>query len=147
MSLKDTINNDVKEAMRAKDKERLSTLRLITSAIKQIEVDERKDLNDDDVIAILTKMVKQRKDSIDQYTKGDRPDLAEKEQAEVEIVQIYLPAQLSDEEIAAMIDQAIADTGAESMKDMGKVMGKLKGQLAGRADMGAVSGKIKAKLS
>lgn len=146
MSLKDTINNDVKAAMRAKEKERLSTLRLITSAIKQIEVDERKTLNDDDVIAVLTRMIKQRKDSIEQYTQGNRPDLAEKEQAEVQVIQTYLPEQLGDEEIDAMIDQAIADTGAQSMKDMGKVMGKLKGLLQGRADMGQVSGKIKARL-
>lgn len=147
MSLKDNIFNDIKEAMRARDKTRLSTLRLITSAIKQIEVDERRELNNDDIIAVLTRMIKQRKDSIGQYTTGNRSDLADKEQAEINIIQTYLPEQLTDDEINAMIKQAIADTGAESMKDMGKVMGKLKTQLQGRADMGQVSTKIKARLS
>ena len=132
--------------MRAKDREKTTTLRLIMSAIKQIEVDERKELSDVDVVAVLGKMVKQRKESIDQYTKGDRLDLVAVEQAELEILEVYLPEPFSEAEVDAMIDQAIADTGAESMKDMGKVMGKLKPQLQGRADMGAVSGKIKAKL-
>lgn len=147
MSLKDTINADVKEAMRAREKEKTTTLRLIMSAIKQIEVDERKELSDDDVIAILSKMVKQRRESIEQYTKGDRPDLAEKEEVELTLIQTYLPEPLSEEEIDTMIAQAISDTGAETIKDMGKVMGILKSQLQGRAEMGPVSGKIKAKLS
>ena len=143
--LKNRINEDVKSAMRNKDKERLATLRLITAAIKQKEVDERIEMDDAAVLAVLDKMVKQRKDSIEQYTKADRPELADKEQAEILIIQEYLPAQLSDAEIDAMIDEAISDTGASGMKEMGKVMGILKPKLQGRADMGAVSGKIKAK--
>ncbi|MDH5445302.1 MAG: GatB/YqeY domain-containing protein [Gammaproteobacteria bacterium] len=145
--LKNRINEDVKSAMRNKDKERLATLRLITAAIKQKEVDERIEMDDATVLAVLDKMVKQRKDSIEQYTKADRPELADKEQAEIVIIQEYLPAQLSDAEIDAMIDEAISTTGASDMKEMGKVMGILKPKLQGRADMGAVSGKIKAKLS
>lgn len=147
MSLKDTINADVKDAMRAREKEKTMTLRLIMSAIKQIEVDERKELSDDDVIAVLSKMVKQRRESIEQYTKGNRIDLAEKEETELLLIQTYLPEPLGEEEIDAMIAQAISDTGAETIKDMGKVMGILKPQLLGRAEMGPVSGKIKAKLS
>jgi uncharacterized protein YqeY len=109
-------------------------------------VDERRELSDDDVIAVLTKMVKQRRESIEQFTKGNRQDLADKEQAELGIIQQYLPEQLSEEEIDQLIAQAITETGAESIKDMGKVMGKLKPQLQGRAEMGPVSAKIKAKL-
>jgi uncharacterized protein YqeY len=146
MSLKETINNAVKTAMKAREKEKTATLRLITAAIKQIEVDERRELNDDDVIAILTKMVKQRRESIEQFTKGNRTDLADIEIAELDIIQDYLPEQLSEEEIDTMIAKAIADSGAETIKDMGKVMGILKPQLQGRAEMGPVSGKIKAKL-
>ena len=145
--LKNRINEDVKSAMRNKDKERLGTLRLITAALKQKEVDERIELDDAAVLAILDKMVKQRKDSIEQFTKADRQELADKEQAEITIIQEYLPAQLSDAEIEQMIDEAMSATGASSMQDMGKVMGQLKPRLQGRADMGAVSGKIKAKLS
>ena len=145
--LKNRINEDVKSAMRSKDKERLGTLRLITAAIKQKEVDERIEVDDAAVLAVLDKMVKQRKDSIEQYTKAERPELADKEQAEIVIIQEYLPAQLSDAEIEQMIDEAMSVTGASSMQDMGKVMGQLKPRLQGRADMGAVSGKIKAKLS
>jgi uncharacterized protein YqeY len=146
MSLKETINNAVKTAMKAKEKEKTATLRLITSAIKQIEVDERRELSDDDVIAVLTKMVKQRRESIEQFTKGNRTDLADKEVAELDIIQDYLPEQLSEEEIDTLIAKAITDSGAETIKDMGKVMGILKPQLQGRAEMGPVSGKIKAKL-
>lgn len=145
--LKNRINEDVKSAMRNKDKERLGTLRLITAAIKQKEVDERIELDDAAVLAILDKMVKQRKDSIEQYTKANRPELADVEKAEIVIIQEYLPAQLSDAEIDSMIDEAISTSGASGMKEMGKVMGLLKPKLQGRADMGAVSGKIKAKLS
>ncbi len=145
--LKNRINEDVKSAMRNKDKERLGTLRLITAAIKQKEVDERIEVDDAAVLAVLDKMVKQRKDSIEQYTKAERPELADKEQAEIVIIQEYLPAQLSDAEIEQMIDEAMSATGASSMQDMGKVMGQLKPKLQGRADMGAVSGKIKAKLT
>jgi hypothetical protein len=146
MSLKDTINDAVKVSIKAKDKETTATLRLITSSIKQIEVDERRELSDDDVIAVLTKMVKQRRESIESFTKGNRQDLADKEQAELEIIQQYLPEQLSEEEIDSLIDQVISETGAETIKDMGKVMGKLKPQIQGRAEMGPVSAKIKAKL-
>jgi len=141
------INDDVKAAMKAKDKARLGVLRLITAAIKQREVDERITLNDEQVLAVLEKMVKQRKDSIDQYEKAGRDELAQQEAFEIGIIQEYMPEQLSDAEIDALISEAIRSSGAESMKDMGKVMGLLKPKLAGRADMGAVSGKIKAKLA
>ncbi|MEJ2141264.1 MAG: GatB/YqeY domain-containing protein [Gammaproteobacteria bacterium] len=145
--LKTRINDDVKTAMREKDKARLATLRLITAAIKQKEVDERTELNDEQVVTILEKMLKQRKDSIEQFEKAGRDELAAQEKSEIEIIQVYMPEQLSDDEIEVLIKEAIASTGAESMKDMGKVMGQLKSKLAGRADMGAVSGKIKALLS
>jgi len=145
--LKTRINEDVKTAMRAKDKPRLGTLRLITAAIKQKEVDERIDPNDDQIITILEKMLKQRKDSIEQFEKAGRDELVAQEKFEVEIIQVYMPEQFSDDEIEQFIKEAITASGAESMKDMGKVMGPLKAKLAGRADMGAVSGKIKALLS
>jgi len=145
--LKSTINNDVKNAMRAKEKERLKTLRLITSAIKQIEVDTRTELDNDAVIVVLEKMLKQRKDSIEQFEKAGRDELAAIEKAEVLIIKEYMPEQMSDDDVNALIDEAISSSGASSMKDMGKVMGMLKSQLAGKADMGAVSGKIKARLS
>jgi uncharacterized protein YqeY len=141
------INDDVKAAMKAKDKPRLGVLRLITAAIKQREVDERITLDDDQVLAVLEKMIKQRKDSIAQYEKAGRDELAQQEAFEIGIIQDYLPEQLSDAEIDALIAEAISNSGAASMKDMGKVMGMLKPKLAGRADMGAVSGKIKAKLA
>jgi len=133
--------------MKAKDKPRLGVLRLITAAIKQREVDERITLDDDQVLAVLEKMIKQRKDSIAQYEKAGRDELAQQEAFEIGIIQDYLPEQLSDAEIDALIAEAISSSGAASMKDMGKVMGMLKPKLAGRADMGAVSGKIKAKLA
>jgi len=141
------INDDVKAAMKAKDKARLGVLRLITAAIKQREVDERITLNEEQVLAVLEKMIKQRKDSIAQYEKAGRDELAQQEAFEIGIIQAYMPEQLSDDEIDALITEAISSSGAESMKDMGKVMGLLKPKLAGRADMGAVSGKIKAKLA
>ena len=146
-ALKIRINDDVKTAMRSKDKERLATLRLLTAAIKQKEVDERIELDDDQIISVLEKMIKQRKDSIQQYEKAGRTELAEIEVKEMAIIQEYMPEQLSDDEIASLIDEAIAATGASEMKDMGKVMGILKDKLAGKADMGSVSGKIKARLS
>ena len=147
-SLKETITNDMKDAMRAKDKPLLGAIRLITSAIKQIEVDERIDsLDDDKVIEVLTKMAKQRRDSIEQYTNAQRMDLVEQEEYEMGIIKKYLPEQLSEDEINKLIDEAIAATGAASMKEMGKVMGMLKPKMAGRADMGAVSKLIKAKLT
>ena len=146
-ALKIRITDDVKTAMRSKDKERLGTLRLLTAAIKQIEVDQRIELDDDNIVAIIEKMLKQRKDSIEQFEKAGRNELAEIEIKEVAILKEFMPEQLSDADVDALIDEAIASTGAEAMKDMGKVMGILKPQLAGKADMGAVSGKIKAKLS
>ena len=145
--LKTRITADMKAAMRDKQKDKLQTIRMLTAAIKQREVDERIELTDADVTAIVEKLVKQRREAEKQYLDGGRPELAAAEVAEIDILMPYLPEQLSDDEVDALIDQAVADTGAESMKDMGKVMGKLKPQLAGKADMGAVSGKIKAKLS
>ncbi len=146
-SLKDRINQDIKNAMREKNKARLGTLRLITAAIKQREVDERIELDDEQVTALLDKMAKQRNESITQYQKADRQDLIEVEQNELVILKEYLPEQLSEEEISALIEKAIQDSGASSMKDMGKVMGILKPQLQGRADMGAVSARIKQALN
>ena len=147
MSLADRIKDDMKVAMRERDKDRLTTIRLILAAMKQQEVDTRKELTEADVLAILDKMVKQRKDSIDQFTKAGRDELAAKEQAEIEVIQVYLPQQLTEEEILELVADAISSTGAESMRDMGKVMGILKPKLQGRADMGKVSGLIKSKLS
>ena len=146
-TLKTKINDDVKTAMRSKDKERLGTLRLLTAAIKQIEVDQRIELDDDQIITVLEKMLKQRKDSIEQFEKAGRNELAEIEIKEVAILKEFMPEQLSDSDINTLIEEAIAATGASEMKDMGKVMGILKPKLAGKADMGAVSGKIKAKLN
>ena len=144
--LKARITEAMKDAMRAKAKERLTTIRLIQADIKRIEVDERIELDDARVLAVLDKMVKQRKDSASQFTDAGRQELADKELAEIAVLQEFLPEQLSDEEIGAMIDEAIAATGAESMKDMGKVMGIIKPNAQGRADMGAISGLIKARL-
>ena len=145
--IKSQISDDVKAAMRSKDKERLGALRLIQAAFKQKEVDERIELSDEQVIVILDKMAKQHRDSITQFKEANRDDLVEIEQFELDIIDAYLPAKLSDEEISALIEGAISKSGAESIKDMGKVMGMLKGELQGRADMGKVSGLIKAKLS
>lgn len=147
MSLKETLQQDMKTAMRAGDKRRLSVIRLINAAIKQREVDERIELDDTQVTAVLDKMAKQRRESIEQYEKAGRNDLAEQEQFELEVLKSYLPEPLSDSEIDSMIAEAITATGAASIKDMGKVMGQLKDKLAGRADMGAVSGRIKSRLS
>ena len=146
MSLKDRILQDVKDAMRSRDKPRLATLRLITAAIKQQEIDERIELNDAQVLALLDKMCKQRRESISQFEKAGRDDLIAQEASELELIQTYLPEQLGEDEITALIDEAMAATGAASIKDMGKVMGQLKPKLQGRADMGAVSAMIKAKL-
>ena len=146
MSLKARIQEDMKAAMRGGDKSRLATIRLIMAAIKQREVDERIELDDAQVTAVLDKLVKQRRESIDQYQSAGREDLAAKEQQEVEVIQDYLPEPLTEAEISQLIDAAIAASGASSIKDMGKVMGQLKPQLQGRADMGAVSGQVKAKL-
>ncbi len=133
--------------MKGGEKARLGVIRLITAAIKQREVDERIELDDEQVLIVLDKMVKQRRDSIKQYTDAGREDLAAIEEAEVEIIQAYLPAALSEDEIAAIVEAAIAQTGASSMADMGKVMGIVKPQVQGRGDMGAVSGIVKQKLS
>ncbi len=147
MSLKARIQNDMKSAMKAGDKARLGVIRLILAAIKQREVDERIELDDEQVLAVLDKMVKQRRDSIAQYTEAGRDELAAAEQAEVAIIQDYLPEALSEDEITAIVEQAIAETGASSMRDMGKVMGKVKPQVQGRADMGQVSALVKQKLA
>jgi uncharacterized protein YqeY len=146
MSLKERITEDMKSAMRAAQKERLGTVRMILAGIKQREVDERVSLDDSQVLSVIDKMVKQRKESIAQFEAGGRADLVAKEQAEIALLQEYLPAQLTSAEIDALISAAIAKTGAASIKDMGKVMGALKSELAGRADMGAVSARIKQKL-
>lgn len=145
--LKDQLFDDQKAAMKGGDKPRLATIRLIMAAIKQQEVDTRKDLSDDDVLSILTRMVKQRRDSIEQYSKAGRNDLADQESAEIAIIEHYLPAQLSPEEVAGIIEEVIAATGAAGPKDMGKVMGQLKSKLQGRADMGAASALVRQKLA
>lgn len=147
MALKDRITDDMKTAMRAGEKERLATIRLILSAIKQREVDERITLDDTQVLAVVEKMVKQRKEAITQFEAGGRADLVTKEQAEIAVLQTYLPAQMSEAELDALIAEAIASTGAASIKDMGKVMGAVKAKAQGRADMGAVSARIKQKLN
>jgi uncharacterized protein YqeY len=146
MSLKGRILQDVKDAMRARDKPRLATLRLVTATVKQQEVDERIELDDTQVLALLDKMCKQRRESISQFEKAGRDDLIAQEVSELDLIRTYLPEQLGEDEIAALIDAAMAATGAASIKDMGKVMGQLKPKLQGRADMSAVSSMIKAKL-
>jgi hypothetical protein len=143
MSLKDTLKQAMKDAMRAKAKERLGAIRLIQAEIKRIEVDERVELDDDRVLVVLDKMLKQRRDSISQYQAAERNDLADVEIFEVGVIQEFLPAQLSDDEIAVLIDDAVTATGASEMKDMGKVMGMIKPKAQGRADMGAIGKLIK----
>jgi uncharacterized protein YqeY len=147
VTLKERITEDMKAAMRASEKERLSTIRMVQAAIKQREIDERIALDDAQVIAVLEKMVKQRKESIVQFEAGGRADLADKEKSEIALLQAYLPAQLSAAEVDAIIQEAITATGAASVKDMGKVMAVVKAKAAGRTDMGAVSARIKAALS
>lgn len=147
MALKQTITEHMKDAMRSGEKDRLGVIRMLLAAIKQREVDERIELDDAQVVAVVEKMVKQRRESISQYRDGGRDDLADKEQAEIPVLEAYLPEQLGDAEVAAAVAAAIASTGAEGMRDMGKVMGLLKAELAGKADMGKVSGMVKAKLS
>ena len=144
--LKAQINEAMKAAMRAKEKERLGTIRLVLAEIKKVEVDERIDPDDVRVTSILDKMVKQRRDSMKQFADAGRDELAAKGQTEIEVIQEFLPQPLSEEEIASLIEEAIASTGAASMQDMGKIMGLLKPQMAGRADMGKVSGLIKQRL-
>ena len=145
--LKKRITDDMKLAMKAKDKQALKALRMILGAIKQKEVDDRIELDDAQVLAVIQKMVKQRKDSISQFSDAGRTDLVEVEEAELVVINSYMPEQLSDEEVRAVVDKAITDSGADSMKDMGKLMSMLKGQLDGKADMGLVSRLIKDKLS
>ena len=147
MSLKDSITEDMKSAMRAKDTERLGTIRLLLAAMKQKEVDERIELDDAAVLAIIEKLIKQRKDSISQFQAAGRDDLVAKEQAELVVLQAYMPAQLSEEEVPAAVSAAIAQVGAVGPQDMGKVMGVVKPQLAGKADMGMVSAAVKALLT
>jgi len=145
--LKQLITNDMKLALKAQDKSALKAIRMILGAIKQKEIDERIDLDDTQVMAVIQKMVKQRKDSISQFSDAGRTDLVEVEEAELSIINNYMPKQLSEAEIEVAVDKAISDSGADSMKDMGKLMGILKGQLDGQADMGLVSQLIKYKLS
>jgi len=147
MPLKQHITEDMKTAMRGGDKHRLGVIRLILAAIKQREVDERIELDDAQIIAVLEKMLKQRKDSVSQYAAAGREDLADVERAEMVIIEAYLPAKLSDAEIDAMIEAAIAETGATSARDMGKVVAMVKAKAAGRADMAQASARIKARLS
>ena len=147
MSLKNQITEDMKSAMKAGEKDRLKVVRLIMAAIKQVEVDKRVELDDAGVLSVLEKMVKQRRDSVEQFEKGGREDLAAIERDEIEVLQAYLPEQLSADEIAALVDEVIAATGAESIRDMGKVMGQIKAKAAGRADMGAVSATVKERLN
>ena len=145
-TLKERITEDMKAAMRSGEKERLGVIRMITAAIKQREVDERISLDDAQVLSVLEKMIKQRKESVEQFKAGNRQDLADKEAAEITLVQGYMPSQLSAAELDALINEAVAATGASSIKDMGKVMSLIKAKAQGRADMGAVGAKIKAKL-
>lgn len=147
MSLKDQITEDMKTAMRAKDSERLGTIRLLLAALKQKEVDERVVLDDAAVVAIVDKLIKQRKDSIEAFQKAERKDLADKEAAELVVLQAYLPARLSADEVAAEVKAIVADLGASGPGDMGKVMGAVKTKLAGKADMGQVSAAVKAALA
>jgi uncharacterized protein len=147
MTLKEQITEDMKAAMRAKDSERLGTIRLLTAAMKQKEVDERIELDDVAVIAIVDKMLKQRKDSIEAFEKAARQDLADKELAEMKVLQVYLPARLSAEEVALEVKAIVASLGASGPGDMGKVMGAVKAKLAGKADMGLVSAAVKAALA
>lgn len=146
MSLKGTITNDMKSAMKAGDKDRLKVVRMMLAAIRQVEIDKRVELDDGGILGVLEKMLKQRRDSVEQFQKGGRNDLADIELAEIAVINNYLPEQLSDVELDALIDESITATGAESIRDMGKVMGMIKSKAAGRADMGAVGAKVKARL-
>ena len=147
MSLKDQVTEDMKSAMKAGDKDRLKVVRLVLAAIKQVEVDKRVELDDAAVLAVITKMVKQRRDSVEQFEKGGREDLATIERDEIAVLEDYLPEQLSADELTAMVDEVIQATGAEGIRDMGKVMGQIKAKAAGRADMGAVSATVKERLN
>ena len=147
MSLKQTITDDMKAAMKAGEKDRLKVVRLLLADIKRVEVDTRKELDDAAILSVIEKAVKQRRDSIEQFTSGGREDLADIEKAELDIISAYLPEQLSEAELDELIDAVIAETGAESIRDMGKVMGGIKAKAAGRADMGAVGARVKARLA
>ena len=147
MSLKAKITEDMKSAMKAGDKDRLKVVRLILADIQRVEVDSRQDLDDAGVIAVMEKAVKQRRDSIEQFNKGGRADLSAIEQDELDVIQTYLPEQLSEDELTGLVDEIIASTGAESIRDMGKVMGAIKSKAAGKADMGAVGAMVKARLA
>lgn len=147
MSLRARISDDVKQAMRAGDARRRDALRLLLAALKQKEVDERKELNDADVMSVIDKLIKQRREAILQFDKGGRADLSEKEKFELDVLQAYMPAALGDDEVQSAVDAAIEQSGAKSPADMGKVMALLKGKLAGRADMGKVSALVKSKLA
>ncbi|MEE1673588.1 GatB/YqeY domain-containing protein [Agarivorans aestuarii] len=147
MSLRVTLQDEQKAAMRAKDKFRLGTLRMLLAAVKQVEIDERITLDDDQILSIIVKQVKQRKDAAEQFLAAERQDLADKELAEIEILEAFLPQALSEQEVASLIEAAIAQTGAAGMQDMGKVMGILKPQVQGRADMGAISTAVRSKLA
>ena len=147
MPLREQLNEDIKTAMKAREQEKLGALRLLLSAVKQREVDERITLDDAGVVATIEKMIKQRKDSISQYEKAERRDLADKEKFEISVLEAYMPKQLSEAEVAAVIDAAVASTGAKGPADMGKVMALVKPRVAGRADMGKVSALVKSKLS
>ncbi len=144
--LKTQIEETTKDAMRARDKSRVAALRMVNSEIKRVEVDERKTLTDDDVLAILNRMLKQRHDSLSQFEQADREDLAAQERFEIELIKTFMPEPLNEAEVDAVIERAIEQTGASSMKDMGQVMGLVKAEIATRADMAAVSGKVKARL-
>jgi uncharacterized protein YqeY len=147
ISLKAKLTEDMKSAMKAGEKDRLKVVRLLLSDIKQVEVDTRQELDDAALLSIIEKAVKQRRDSIEQFNNGGREDLSAIEQAELEVIQTYLPEQLSDDEIASLVDEVIAATGAESVRDMGKVMSAIKSKAAGKADMGAVGAMVKARLA
>ena len=147
MTLKVQIRDDMKTAMKSGDKDRLKVVRLILAAIKQVEIDTRTEMDEAGVLAVLNKMVKQRRDSVSQFRDGNRNDLVEIELAEIAVLETYLPEQLSDTELDQLVEQAIADTSAESIRDMGKVMGQVKAKAAGRADMSAVGAKVKARLA
>jgi uncharacterized protein YqeY len=145
--LKQAIGNATTTAMKARDKARVAVLRLVNAEIKRVEVDERKDMSDADVIGVLNRMVKQRQDSLSQFSDAGRTDLADQERFEIELIREFMPEQVSEDDLAEIIKKAVADAGATSMKDMGKVMGVLKGELQGRADMGVVSARVKALLT
>ncbi len=147
MSLKERITADMKAAMKAGDRDRLGVIRMLLAAVKQREVDDRRELDDGEILAVVEKLVKQRRESVSQFTAGGRTDLADRESAEIDVLSSYLPEPLSDDELSALIDAAVAETGAETLRDMGKVMARIKTDAQGRADMAAVSARVKAKLS